>query len=113
MPGSVNNLEEPGPAPLDSSQVSDLDATMNRLTISSKRHNNSDSTSTTTTTSNNPDSESVTDCSAPDKSSSDGVLENLVNSVDQFLREALQNPRERLSGVCLCCLSLLIFLGVF
>ncbi|KAI3809260.1 hypothetical protein L1987_25231 [Smallanthus sonchifolius] len=94
MAGSVDDLGVLGPAPPDSWEVADLDATMSRLMLSSKRDNNSDSTTTTTS---HPSSEFATDSSAPDRSSSGCVLENLVNSVDQFLREALQNPRERLS----------------
>ncbi|KAL8247519.1 hypothetical protein R6Q59_008735 [Mikania micrantha] len=95
MAGSVDDLGGVGPAPPDSWEVADLDATMSRLMLSSKRENNN-SDSTTTATSLSP-SEFDTDASHPDRSSSGGVLENLVNSVDQFLREALQNPRERLS----------------
>ncbi|KAK9061341.1 hypothetical protein SSX86_018521 [Deinandra increscens subsp. villosa] len=99
MAGSVDDLGGVGPAPPDSWEVADLDATMSRLMLSSKRdnnNNNSDSTTDTTTTAH-PPSEFGTDASAPDRSSSGDALENLVNSVDQFLREALQNPRERLS----------------
>lgn len=64
----------------------------------------------------------VVDVSASDSSlatSNGGVSEDLVNSVDQFLREALQNPRERLSGtfyvifkLCWCCCKLTILLGL-
>lgn len=95
MAGSVDDLGAVGPAPPDSWEVADLDATMSRLRLSSKRdtNNNSDSTSTASL----PPSEFSTDATTPDRSSSGGVLENLVNTVDQFLREALQNPRERLS----------------
>ncbi|KAI3775131.1 hypothetical protein L1987_49700 [Smallanthus sonchifolius] len=58
--------------------------------LSSKRDNNSDSTTATTS---RPSMEFATNYFALDRSSSGGVLENLVNSVDRFLREALQNPR--------------------
>ncbi|XP_024988188.1 R3H domain-containing protein 2-like isoform X1 [Cynara cardunculus var. scolymus] len=104
MAGSVDDLGGVGPAPPDSWEVADLDATMSRLMLSSKRdNNNSDlttaTTATTATTSSPPPSPSefASASSVPVRSSSGGVLENLVNSVDQFLREALQNPRERLS----------------
>ncbi|XP_076902172.1 uncharacterized protein LOC143556821 [Bidens hawaiensis] len=78
------------PAPPDSWEVADLDATMSRLMLSSKPDHNSDSTTKTTTT-------AAANNNNNNNSSSDGVVDNLVNSVDQFLREALQNPRERLS----------------
>ncbi|KAJ0704837.1 putative R3H domain, SUZ domain, R3H domain superfamily protein [Helianthus annuus] len=88
MAASVDDL---GP---DSWEVADLDATMSRLMLSSSSNNNNTYDSNTTPNSNSP---SEFDTDAQDRSSSGGVLENLVNSVDQFLREALQNPRERLS----------------
>lgn len=94
MAGSVDDL---GAAPPDSWEVADLDVTMSRLMLSSKRDNNNNS---------NSDSRDVntatTDSLAPVRSSSGSVLDNLVDSVDQFLREALQNPRERLSGLFVC-----------
>lgn len=99
MAGSVDDL---GAAPPDSWEVADLDATMTRLMLSSSSSKRDNSDSTTATSSEFV----VTDSSPLDRSSSGGVLENLVNSVDQFLREALQNPRERLSGI-----SLNFFLG--
>nr|XP_043632581.1 uncharacterized protein LOC122603825 [Erigeron canadensis] len=95
MAGSVDDL---GAAPPDSWEVADLDATMSRLMLNSKRDNNNDKNSgLTTTTTTNSSSEFVSDSSVPVSSSSGGVLEDLIDSVDQFLREALQNPRERLS----------------
>ena len=69
--------------------------------LSSKRDNNSDSTTTTSSSPPPPPSDFASASPTPIRSSSGGVLENLVNSVDQFLREALQNPRERLSGLSL------------
>ncbi|KAI3520359.1 hypothetical protein L1887_09735 [Cichorium endivia] len=97
MAGSVDDLGGVGPAPPDSWEVADLDATMSRLMLSSKRDNNSDSTTSTTSSPPPPPSEFASASSTLARSSSGGVLENMVNSVDQFLREALQNPRERLS----------------
>ncbi|MFS7937904.1 putative R3H domain, SUZ domain, R3H domain superfamily protein [Helianthus anomalus] len=80
-------------APPDSWEVADLDAAVSRLMLSSKRESNNSSPNLTTRSS----SEINSDLLAPVRSSSGGVLEDLVNTVDQFLREALQNPRERLS----------------
>ncbi|KAJ0873307.1 putative R3H domain, SUZ domain, R3H domain superfamily protein [Helianthus annuus] len=77
----MENSVEEGPPP-DSWEVADLDATMSRLMLSSKPETNNLSANCS---------------SAPARSSSGGALEEMVNSVDQFLREALQNPRERLS----------------
>ncbi|KAI3762079.1 hypothetical protein L1987_52502 [Smallanthus sonchifolius] len=92
MAGSVNALrEEVDGGPPDSWEVADLDATMSRLMLSSKRESNNSSPNLTTSSEFTPAS------SDPARSSSGGVLEDMVNSVDQFLREALQNPRERLS----------------
>ncbi|XP_076910251.1 uncharacterized protein LOC143567827 [Bidens hawaiensis] len=81
MAGSVDDLGPP-----DSWEVADLDASMSRLMLSNS-NNKSDSTTAT-----------ATEFDTDDRSSSDGAL---VNSVDQFLREALQNPRERLSAILL------------
>ncbi|KAJ0557319.1 putative R3H domain-containing protein [Helianthus annuus] len=102
MADSVADPGGPEPPPPDSSAVADLDATMSRLTLSKKRDDNchnSDSTTTTVFVTDNTrsSSEVSADCSAPVRSSSGGALDELVNSVDQFLRDALRNPRERLS----------------
>ncbi|OMO67821.1 Single-stranded nucleic acid binding R3H [Corchorus capsularis] len=83
MEGSV--VEDLG-AP-ESWEVADLDATMSRLMLASKKE---------------PKAEfSDTACSASDLasgSSAEKVIgEDVINQVDQFLREAIQNPRERLS----------------
>ncbi|KAK9056475.1 hypothetical protein SSX86_023836 [Deinandra increscens subsp. villosa] len=87
MAGSAEeDLREEG-GPPDSWEVADLDATMSRLMLSSKRESNNSSISEFTSASS----------PLPLRSSSGGVLDDMVNSVDQFLREALQNPRERLS----------------
>ncbi|KAJ0789311.1 putative R3H domain, SUZ domain, R3H domain superfamily protein [Helianthus annuus] len=80
-------------APPDSWEVADVDAAVSRLMLSSKRESNNSSPNLTTSSS----SEIHSDLLAPVRSSSGGVLDDLVNTVDQFLREALQNPRERLS----------------
>lgn len=65
----------------ESWEVADLDATMSRLLLSSKA---SDAT---------PPSASASVSSAENV-----VSEDVINQVDQFLREAIQNPRERLSS---------------
>lgn len=72
----------------ESWEVADLDATMSRLGLSSS--SNLDS---------KPQHE-LTDASSGSGSSAslEKASEDVVNQVDQFLREALQNPRERLSS---------------
>ncbi|XP_076947963.1 uncharacterized protein LOC143620057 [Bidens hawaiensis] len=62
----------------DSWEVADLEATM---LSSSKRQSNNSSPNLISNS----------------NSSSGGALEDMLNSLDHFLREALQNPRERLS----------------
>ncbi|KAK9075118.1 hypothetical protein SSX86_003437 [Deinandra increscens subsp. villosa] len=93
MAGSVDGLGgEVDGAPPDSWEVADLDAAVSRLMLPSKRESNNSSPNLTTSSS------SLSELTpAPARSSSGGLLEEMVNSVDQFLREALQNPRERLS----------------
>ncbi|KVI07412.1 R3H domain-containing protein, viridiplantae [Cynara cardunculus var. scolymus] len=96
MAGSVDDVGGGVEAtPPDSWEVADLDATMSRLMLSSKRECNNSSPNLTTTSPSLLEFTSAS--SAPARSSSGGILEDMVNSVDQFLREALQNPRERLS----------------
>ncbi|KAL2555638.1 Single-stranded nucleic acid binding R3H protein [Forsythia ovata] len=85
MEGSVTTSEDYG-APPESWEVADVDASMRRLMLSSSKN---DAVSSNSLSSNR--SEKV------DVLPSIGVSEDLVNTVDQFLREALQNPRERLS----------------
>ncbi|XP_047307309.1 cAMP-regulated phosphoprotein 21-like [Impatiens glandulifera] len=88
MDGSAEDL---GPPP-DSWEVADLDASMTRLMRSSSSPIPSSSSSL-----------QLSHVSASSSSStvrtekSKGVSEDVINSVDQFLREALENPRERLS----------------
>ncbi|XP_012455257.1 uncharacterized protein LOC105776863 [Gossypium raimondii] len=81
MEGSV--VEDLG-AP-DSWEVADLDATMSRLMLSSNKESKPEF----------PDATSSASASgSPDEKV---VSEDAINEVDQFLREAIQNPRERLS----------------
>lgn len=96
MVGSADDIGgEVEGAPPDSWEVADLDAEMSRFMLSSKRESNNSSPNLTTDSSSISEFTSVS--SAPARSSSGGVLEDMVNSVDQFLRDALQNPRERVS----------------
>ncbi|KZV55284.1 hypothetical protein F511_06761 [Dorcoceras hygrometricum] len=73
-------------APPESWEAADVDASMRRLMISSRK----DSSSTNTSS------------SQPEIAEASGLVlrsskDDLIQSVDQFLREAIQNPRERLS----------------
>lgn len=105
MGGSVEDLGAP-----DSWEVADLDETMSRLMLSSKKDRDSKA------------QEQLDDCSpstfsapppAPSPPASGNLSEDVINQVDQFLREALQNPRERLSSkffffaasLCMCASS--------
>ncbi|GMP22289.1 hypothetical protein CsSME_00000372 [Camellia sinensis var. sinensis] len=97
MEGSVEDLG----APPDSWEVADLEASVSRLMLSSSSNPPSSSSSSS---SSNFASHELADASASVSSSSavasqliGGVSEDVISSVDQFLREALQNPRERLS----------------
>lgn len=87
-------------APPESWEVADLDSSMKRLMLSAPRKESNNSSSS----SNNNQSElGDASAAAPDSavvlgSLGAAVSDDLLNSVDQFLREALQNPRERLSG---------------
>lgn len=84
MEGSSEDL---GGAP-ESWEVADLDDSMNRLNllISSNKDSNADGAASPHLP--NSSSSSI---------SGDNVSDDAVNQVDQFLREAIQNPRERLS----------------
>uniref|UniRef100_A0A5B7AAJ7 R3H domain-containing protein 2-like n=1 Tax=Davidia involucrata TaxID=16924 RepID=A0A5B7AAJ7_DAVIN len=98
MEGSVEDLG----APPDSWEVADLDASVSRLMLSAKKDSSSNRPSSSSSTSPSElvdvsASASASLSSFTSASSSGGVSEDVINSVDQFLREALQNPRERLS----------------
>lgn len=88
MEGSSEDL---GGAP-ESWEVADLDDSMNRLNllISSNKDSNAGG---------GADSSHLPNSSSSSSSiSGDNVSDDAVNQVDQFLREAIQNPRERLSS---------------
>lgn len=78
---------EDGP---ESWEVADVEASMRRLMLPSRKESSNNNI-----VSSNKQEERVEE-SAPAPGL--GVSENLINTVDQFLREAIQNPRERLSG---------------
>lgn len=77
----------------ESWEVADLDESMSRLMLSSNKDTKAqeqlDDGSVTTSSPPTP---------APSAPASAKSSEDVINQVDQFLREALQNPRERLSG---------------
>ncbi|KAI7733521.1 hypothetical protein M8C21_014938 [Ambrosia artemisiifolia] len=85
MASSVDGVEG---APPDSWEVADLDAAVSRLMLSSNRQSNNNNNSSSNLTEFHSDLV---------RTSSGGLVEEMLNSVDQFLRDALQNPRERLS----------------
>jgi len=90
MEGSAEDLGAP-----ESWEVADLDESMNRLNLMLS----------STKDSNHPHQRLSDDDVPPPppppplpSSSGDKVSDDVVNQVDQFLREAIQNPRERLSS---------------
>lgn len=72
----------------ESWEVADLDATMSRLMLSSKKESNQEFDDVPSSAA------AASGSSAP---SEKVFSEELVNQVDEFLREAIQNPRERVS----------------
>lgn len=102
MDGSVED-----PAAPDSWEMADLDETMTRLMISSSKKKLTPSSSSSdpdfpdlnrTASSGSPTlSSSASAPSLVGVEKSGRLSEEAINQVDQFLREALQNPRERLS----------------
>lgn len=91
MEGSVDEIGAP-----DSWEMADIDERMSRLMIlSSKKPSASQSPShdeAPTTAS------SATAVVAVSGDRAGGISEEALNQVDQFLREALEKPRERLSS---------------
>ncbi|XP_052198953.1 uncharacterized protein LOC127806037 [Diospyros lotus] len=98
MEGSASSVEDLGCAPPDSWEVADLEATVGRLMLASKNKDSSSSNQSSSSSSSSASHE-LPDGSASSTSQKigGGVSEEVINSVDQFLREALQNPRERLN----------------
>ncbi|XAR53494.1 hypothetical protein NMG60_11022071 [Bertholletia excelsa] len=99
MEGSVEDLG----APPESWEVVDLEASVSRLMLSSssKKESSLDSNSPCLSSLLSAPHEradgSASSSSAVDSQKTGCVSEDVINSVDQFLREALQNPRERVS----------------
>eukprot|EP01018_Ginkgo_biloba_P012750 Gb_08871 [translate_table: standard] len=87
MESRHGSLDDQG-AP-DSWELADLDESMKRLLVSSK-------SSQSQVPDYPPDTSTGTGL-VPSPAENDGVLAEKINQVDQFLREAIQNPRERLS----------------
>ncbi|CAL0299751.1 unnamed protein product [Lupinus luteus] len=91
MEGSAEDFGAP-----DSWEVADLDESMSRLNLmlssSSKNKDSKLSDDSLTSSSSAPSGSASSSSSTGDKLSDD-----VINQVDQFLREAIQNPRERLS----------------
>lgn len=110
MEGSADDLGAP-----ESWEVADLDETMSRLMLSTS--SKKDSKALTSSSELADASASASNSSSSSSSSvgadKDGVVsEDLVNQVDQFLREALQNPRERLSSELSPFFQLILFTGL-
>lgn len=98
----------------DSWEIADLDAAVTRLMLSSKKNptDPSESAGDPTASTASSSSSAAAASSSPETVSADragGSSEDASNQVDQFLREALQNPRERLSSKDLCLLILSFF----
>eukprot|EP00262_Sarcandra_glabra_P005134 TRINITY_DN16467_c0_g1_i1.p1 TRINITY_DN16467_c0_g1~~TRINITY_DN16467_c0_g1_i1.p1 ORF type:complete len:516 (+),score=98.74 TRINITY_DN16467_c0_g1_i1:260-1807(+) len=99
MEGSVEEIVAP-----DSWEVADLDESMGKLMVSSSSSSSNNNKKTTTSPSEFAEDSAA---AAPASSSSSNTAEQglglgfsddvSVNQLDQFLREALQNPRERVS----------------
>ncbi|OVA05989.1 Single-stranded nucleic acid binding R3H [Macleaya cordata] len=99
MEGSVEDLGAP-----DSWEMADLDESMTRLMVSCKKNLTSSSSSSGFSVPDFVDESTAAAAPSATAESSTvgaerngGVSDDATNQVDQFLREALQNPRERLS----------------
>ncbi|XAR53493.1 hypothetical protein NMG60_11022069 [Bertholletia excelsa] len=98
MEGSAEDLG----APPDSWEVADVEASVSRLMLSSSRNDSSSAVNTPSMSFSSSAAHEPADGSAFSSVASGAqktgcVSEDVINSVDQFLREALQNPRERVS----------------
>ena len=89
----------------ESWEIADLDESMSRLLLKkdSSKPPPQELCDGSASASCNSSSTSSSNSSASNSAVGDGcvgekVSEDLVNQVDQFLREAIQNPRERLSS---------------
>ncbi|CAK9149230.1 unnamed protein product [Ilex paraguariensis] len=93
MEGSVEDLG----APPESWEVADLDLSVKKLMLSTKTSSSSSSTSPAELVDIPVSALTSMTLTCLSSAPSGGVSEDFINSVDQFLREAIQNPRERLS----------------
>lgn len=91
MEGSAEDLGAP-----ESWEVADLDESMNRLNLILS--SNKDSKTNRDDSPPSSSSSSAPSASSSSSSTGDKLSDDVINQVDQFLREAIQNPRERLSG---------------
>ncbi|KAJ4970901.1 hypothetical protein NE237_004000 [Protea cynaroides] len=106
MEGSEEDIGAP-----DSWEVADLDESMRRLIVSPKNNStvsslprisssefaSGDDRTSAATAAGVASSSASASSSSVGSERIDGVSEDVISQVDQFLREALQNPRERLS----------------
>ncbi|OIW13195.1 hypothetical protein TanjilG_17638 [Lupinus angustifolius] len=88
MEGSAEDLGAP-----ESWEVADLDQSMKRLNLMLSTSNNDSKLSHDST----PASSSYSAPTISASSTGDKLSDDVINQVDQFLLEAIQNPRERLS----------------
>ncbi|KAF5742613.1 R3H domain-containing protein 2-like isoform X1 [Tripterygium wilfordii] len=79
----------------DSWEVADLDANLSRLML--RDSNSSKKASSESLSADSLNSASVSGSFSSTSAGTEKVSQDAINQVDQFLREALQNPRERLS----------------
>lgn len=99
MEGSAEDLGAP-----ESWEVADLDESMSRLMLSSNKDSKAlelaDASSSSAASGSSASlSSSSSSTSSPPYTSGEKVSEDVINQVDQFLREAIQNPRERLASM--------------
>ncbi|KAI4382659.1 hypothetical protein MLD38_008595 [Melastoma candidum] len=94
----MSGLPDDGLAPPDSWEVADLDESMKRLMLSAKKQDRGvdeeeeEGIASAAAGAAPPPTDAVGDAPGVEK-----VEEDALAQIDQFLREALQNPRERLS----------------
>lgn len=100
MEGSTDDYGAP-----DSWEVADLDAAMTKLILSCKKDSServdagfAEASPSSASSSAAASSSSSSLPSSAGVERDGGASEDVINQVDQFLREALQNPRERLSS---------------
>jgi hypothetical protein len=100
MEGSVEDLGAP-----ESWEVADLDESMSRLMLSSKKDSKPAQELSDSSASASVSASSASVASNSVSADGEDASDDVFNQVDQFLREALQNPRERLSSKPICVFS--------